>query len=96
MEMRSEKNNCNLVRKTRNFYSVTPKLKLSDLDYLLKLKWGWGWGGILQTEKTQSGKICLNFHFLVVVFWGGGRVFWNLEVKVPRFLTMLDFGGGIL
>ena len=46
MEMRLEKNNCNLLRKTRNFYSVTPRLELSDLDYLLKLKWscGGGWG----------------------------------------------------
>ena len=42
MEMRLEKNNCNLLRKTRNFYSVTPRLQLSDLDYVLKLKWGGG------------------------------------------------------
>ena len=77
MEMRLEKNNCNLLRKTRNFYSVTPKLKLSDLDYLLKLKWGWGWGysealraGLpvkFQQLKSQSAKISDNCHC-----WGGG------------------------
>ena len=42
MEMRLEKNNCNLFRKTRNFYSVTPRLRLSDLDYLSNLKLGAG------------------------------------------------------
>ena len=59
MEMRLEKNNCNLLRKTRNFYSVTPRLKLSDLDYLLKLKWGWGGGGILKLSELDSLKISL-------------------------------------
>ena len=55
MEMILEKNNCNLLRKTRNFYSVTPRLKLSDLDYLLKLKWGWGvGGGILKLSELDS------------------------------------------
>ena len=60
MEMRLEKNNCNLLRKTRNFYSVTPRLKLSDLDYLLKLKWG-GY-----SEAIRAG-LPVKFHF-----WGGG------------------------
>ena len=40
MEMRLEKNNCNLFRKTRNFYSVTPRLKLSDSDSLSNLNLG--------------------------------------------------------
>ena len=40
MEMRLEKNNCNLFRKTRNFYSVTPRLKLSDSDSLSNLNSG--------------------------------------------------------
>ena len=52
MEMRLEKNNCNLLRKTRNFYSVTPRLQLSDLDYVLKLKWGGG--GILKLSELDS------------------------------------------
>ena len=42
MEMRLEKNNCNLLRKTRNFYSVTPRLQLLDLDNLLKFSGGGG------------------------------------------------------
>ena len=46
MEMRLEKNNCNLLRKTRNFYSVTPRLKLLDLDYLLRIEMGLGVGGV--------------------------------------------------
>ena len=66
MEMRSEKNNCYLFRKTRNFYSVTPRLKLSDLDYLSKLKlWG---GGILKLSELDS---LSNFMWGV----GGGGVF---------------------
>ena len=45
MEMRLEKNNCNLFRKTRNFYSLTPRggggiLKLSKLDSLSNFKKG--------------------------------------------------------
>ena len=59
MEMRLEKNNCNLLRKTRNFYSVTPRLKLSDLDYLLKLKWGRGWA---YSEALRAG-LPVKFHF---------------------------------
>ena len=51
MEMRLEKNNRNLFRKTMNFYSVTPRLKLSDLDYLSKLKLG---GGILNLSELDS------------------------------------------
>ena len=50
MEMRLEKNNCNLLRKTRNFYSVTPRLKLSDLDYLLKFKLGGEYSKALRLE----------------------------------------------
>ena len=45
--MRLEKNNCNLFRKARNFYSVTPTLggmgvilKLSDLDSLSNFNFG--------------------------------------------------------
>ena len=64
MEMRLEKNNCNLLRKTRNFYSVTPRLQLLDFGYLLK------GGGYSETEKSQSAKISDNFHFR-----GGGGVF---------------------
>ena len=63
MEMRLEKNNCNLLRKTRNFYSVTPRLQLLDLCYLLR-------GGYSETDKSQSANICLNLNFL-----GGGGVF---------------------
>ena len=61
MEMRLEKNNCNLFRKTRNFYSVTPRLKLSDLDYLLKLKRGGEYSKALRLE------LSVQFRF----FWGG-------------------------
>ena len=74
--MRLEKNNCNLLRKTRNFYSVTPRLQLSDLDYLLKLKWGWE-GGYSEAIRAQ---LPVKFHVWGV--WGG-----ILELKshkVPR------------
>ena len=68
MEMRLEKNNRNLFRKTRNFYSVTPRLKLSDLDYLSKIEIRGGhseairaglpvkfhWGGILKLSELDS------------------------------------------
>ena len=40
MEMRFEKNNCNLLRKARNFYSVTPRLNLSELDSLSNFNLG--------------------------------------------------------
>ena len=64
MEMRLEKNNCNLLRKTRNFYCVTPRLKLSDLDYLFKLQWGLGWA---YCEALRAG-LPVKFHSR----WRGG------------------------
>ena len=79
MEMRLEKNNCNLLRKTRNFYSVTPRLKLSDLDYLLKLKLGGG-----QYSKALRLELSVQFRF-----WGG-----ILKLSELDSLSNFTFGGG--
>ena len=76
MEMRLEKNNCNLLRKTRNFYSVTPRLKLSDLDYLLRIEMGLGYSETLRAGLPDK------FHFdgksqdlpKLQVFFGGGGI----------------------
>ena len=59
MEMRLEKNNCNLLRKTRNFYSVTPRLKLSDL---VSVKIEMGLGGWGYSEALRAG-LPVKFHF---------------------------------
>ena len=83
MEMRLEKNNCNLLRKTRNFYSVTPRLQLSYLDYLLKLKWGGGYSEAIRAR-------------LPVKFTFGGGILKLKSHKVPRSLTIFILGGGIL
>ena len=108
MEIRLEKNNCNLFRKTRNFYSVTPTLKLSysqcqDLpkfplgeggdspnwkyskcQYVPKFQFFGGGGGISETENTQSGKVCINFH---------GGVFWNWKYSKWQGLPKFPWGG---
>ena len=56
MEMRLEKNNCNLFRKTRNFYSVTLGLGLSVKFQI----WGGGYSEALRlglSVKFQMGGI---------------------------------------
>ena len=70
MEMRLEKNNCNLFRKTRNFYSVTPRLKLSDLDYLVKIEIR---GGILKLSELNS----------LSNFMGGGGYSEAIRAELP-------------
>ena len=72
MEMRLEKNNCNLFRKTRNFYSVTPRLKFSDLDYLLKLKLGAGGEyskALLYSVKFQGGGYSVWVQYMCYIFY---------------------------
>ena len=46
-------------------------------------------GGYSETEKSQSAKICLNFHFR-----GGGGVFWNWKVTKCQDLPKFQFSGG--
>ena len=45
-------------------------------------------GGVLESQNTQSAKICLNFNL-------GGGVFWKVKIlTVPRSVQISIWGGG--
>ena len=57
------------------------KSKYSKCQGLPKFQFflGGGWLGVLESQNTQSAKVCLNFN------GGGGGGFWKVKIlKVPR------------